>query len=134
MAVRPPDIARDGRNEDSELGERWLRNGASSWRPQGADDDEADLRRFWKAVDEVPSAATDRLERPDIRGAEWRDGVAPEPALLVSEWDDRHHILGSRGFAEPRPWRTTRTPYLSEIMDALSPAHPVWRVVFMKNA
>nr|WP_188901451.1 terminase gpA endonuclease subunit [Caldovatus sediminis] len=60
--------------------------------------------------------------------------MAPEPALLVSEWADRHRVLGSRGSAEPGPWRTARTPYLREIMDALSPAHPARRVVFMKGA
>ncbi|GIX11631.1 phage terminase large subunit family protein [Elioraea sp.] len=64
----------------------------------------------------------------------WRDGMMPEPALLVSEWADRHRLLGSRGSAEPGPWRTARTPYLREIMDALSPAHPARRVVFMKGA
>jgi phage terminase large subunit GpA-like protein len=64
----------------------------------------------------------------------WRDGMAPEPALLVSEWADKHRMLGSRGSAEPGPWRTARTPYLKEIMDALSPAHPARRVVFMKGA
>jgi len=31
------------------------------------------LRRFWKAIDEVPGAATDRLEWVDILGAEWCD-------------------------------------------------------------
>ncbi len=64
----------------------------------------------------------------------WRDGMAPEPALLVSEWADKHRILSSRGSAEPGPWRTSRTPYLKEVMDALSPAHPARRVVFMKGA
>jgi phage terminase large subunit GpA-like protein len=64
----------------------------------------------------------------------WRDGMMPEPTLLVSEWADRHRILGSRGSAEPGPWRTSRTPYLREIMDALSPSHPARRVVFMKSA
>jgi hypothetical protein len=57
----------------------------------------------------------------------WRDGMAPEPALLVSEWADRHRVLSSRGSAEPGPWRTTRTPYLKEVMDALSPSHPAQR-------
>ena len=64
----------------------------------------------------------------------WRDGMAPEPTLLVSEWADRHRILSSRGSAEPGPWRTARTPYLRDVMDALSPAHPARRVVFMKSA
>jgi phage terminase large subunit GpA-like protein len=64
----------------------------------------------------------------------WRDGLAPEPALLVSDWADLHRKLGSRGSAEPGPWRTSRTPYLKDIMDALSPSHPARRVVFMKGA
>jgi phage terminase large subunit GpA-like protein len=64
----------------------------------------------------------------------WRDGLAPEPALLVSEWADRHRVLGSRDSAEPGPYRTSRTPYLREVMDALSPSHPARRVVFMKGA
>jgi phage terminase large subunit GpA-like protein len=64
----------------------------------------------------------------------WRDGLAPEPALLVSEWADRHRVLGSRDSAEPGPYRTSRTPYLRAVMDALSPSHPARRVVFMKGA
>ena len=64
----------------------------------------------------------------------WRDGMAPEPALLVSDWADKHRMLGSRGSAEPGPWRTFRTPYLRDVMDALSPVHPARRVVFMKGA
>jgi len=44
-----------------------------------------------------------------------RDGLAPEPALLVSEWADRHRVLGSRDSAEPGPYRTARTPYLREV-------------------
>jgi phage terminase large subunit GpA-like protein len=66
--------------------------------------------------------------------AAWCAGLSPEPALLVSEWADMHRMLGSRGSAEPGPWRTERTPYLREVMDALSPAHPARRVVFMKGA
>lgn len=43
-------------------------------------------------------------------------------------------MLGSRSATEPGPWRTARTPYLAEIMDALAPAHPTRRVVLMKGA
>jgi phage terminase large subunit GpA-like protein len=60
--------------------------------------------------------------------------MMPEPLLMVSEWADRHRMLGSRDSAEPGPYRTARTPYLREIMDALSPSHPARRVVFMKGA
>ncbi len=63
----------------------------------------------------------------------WRKGIAPEPQLTVSEWADRHRMLPPIS-AEPGPWRTDRTPYLRDIMDALSVANPVERVVFMKGA
>jgi phage terminase large subunit GpA-like protein len=34
----------------------------------------------------------------------------------------------------PAPWRTSRTPYLKDVMDALWAVHPVRRVAFMKGA
>jgi phage terminase large subunit GpA-like protein len=43
-------------------------------------------------------------------------------------------VLGTRGSSEPGRWRTDRTPYLRDVMDALSPMHPARRVVFMKGA
>ena len=43
-------------------------------------------------------------------------------------------MLGSRASAEPGPWRTSRTPYLKAVMDALSAVHPARRVVFTKGA
>ena len=60
--------------------------------------------------------------------------MQPEPLLTVSQWADRHRVLSSRAAAEPGPWRTDRTPYLREIMDALSPSDPTERVVLMKGA
>jgi phage terminase large subunit GpA-like protein len=64
----------------------------------------------------------------------WCRGRAPEPLLAVSDWADRHRVLGSRGSAEPGRWRTERTPYLRDVMDALSPSHPARRVVLMKGS
>ena len=61
-------------------------------------------------------------------------GLRPDPSLTVSEWADRHRRLSGRAASEPGPWRTARTPYLREIMDCLSPASPVERVVVMKGA
>jgi hypothetical protein len=69
----------------------------------------------------------------DIRRA-WARGLAPDSALTVSEWADRHRVLSSRAASEAGPYRTNRTPYMRAIMDALSPASPVQRVVFMKSA
>jgi phage terminase large subunit GpA-like protein len=64
----------------------------------------------------------------------WRDGLAPDPALTVSEWADRHRFLSPRASAEPGRYRTDRTPYMRAIMDALSSSDPTRRIVFMKAA
>jgi phage terminase large subunit GpA-like protein len=69
----------------------------------------------------------------DIEKA-WRDGLMPDPFLGVAEWSDRYRVLSAKSAAEPGRWRTERTPYLREIMDCLSVASPVQRVVFMKGA
>ncbi len=60
-------------------------------------------------------------------------GLEPEPALTVSEWADEYREMSGRGSSQPGRWRTDRTPYLRDIMDALSPSHPARRVVFMKG-
>ncbi|MGI9548706.1 MAG: phage terminase large subunit family protein [Bdellovibrionales bacterium] len=57
-----------------------------------------------------------------------------DPLLTVSEWADRRRVLSSKSAAEPGRWRTSRTPYLKEIMDCLSPSSPIEKVVFMKGA
>ena len=59
--------------------------------------------------------------------------LRPPPQLTVSEWAEQHRILGSRASSEPGPWRTSRTPYLRDVMDALSAVHPARRIVFMKG-
>lgn len=64
----------------------------------------------------------------------WRDGLKPDPTLEVSQWADRYRVLSPKSAAEPGKWRTSRTPYLKEIMDCLSVSSPVQRVVFMKGA
>jgi phage terminase large subunit GpA-like protein len=61
------------------------------------------------------------------------DGLDPPPSITVSQWADRHRILPATS-AEPGPWRTSRTPYLREIMDRLSPQDPCEIVVVMKGA
>lgn len=60
--------------------------------------------------------------------------LAPPERLSVSEWSDRYRVLSGRAASEPGRWRTARTPYLREIMDALSPASGVETVVFMAGA
>lgn len=62
------------------------------------------------------------------------EGIRPEPQLTVSEWADRHRQLPQKSSAEPGPWRTSRTPYLREIMDCLSTTSDVEEVVVMSAA
>lgn len=62
-------------------------------------------------------------------------GLRPDPiTITVSEWSDRYRFLGSKSSSEPGKWRTSRTPFLREIMDSLSPQSPVKHIVFMKGA
>ncbi|MFM7414190.1 MAG: phage terminase large subunit family protein [Alphaproteobacteria bacterium] len=60
--------------------------------------------------------------------------LRPPPQLTVSAWAEQHRILGSCASSEPGPWRTSRTPYLRDVMDALSAVHPAQRIVFLKGA
>lgn len=61
-------------------------------------------------------------------------GLAPPPRLTVTEWADQYRRLPTKGSGEPGPWRTSRVPYMREIMDCLSAQHPARRVVLMKSA
>src|SRR5688500_3206167 len=83
-------------------------------------------KRFWSSpMDQTAEAIYDLAAR---------QGARPDPLLTVSDWADEFRVLSTRASAEPGPWRTSRTPYLREIMDCLSPASPIERVVFMKGA
>lgn len=61
------------------------------------------------------------------------EALAPDPELLVSDWADQHRKLSSKASAEAGEWRTARTPYLREIMNAMSPSHPSTDGDFMKG-
>jgi len=61
-------------------------------------------------------------------------GLEPDPILHVSDWADRHRVLSASASSEPGQWRTDRTPYLREVMDALSSSSPVESVALMKGA
>ncbi|MGN1370200.1 MAG: phage terminase large subunit family protein [Aristaeellaceae bacterium] len=47
-------------------------------------------------------------------------GFKPPENLTVSEWADKYRSLSPEASAEPGPWRTSRTPYLKEPMDAFT--------------
>lgn len=61
------------------------------------------------------------------------DGLRPIPLLTVSEWSDKYRYLTTESSPEPGPWSTSRTPYLREIMDCLSPSVPVNDVIVAKG-
>lgn len=61
------------------------------------------------------------------------DGFAPVKKLTVSEWSDKYRILTSESSAKPGRWRTSRVPFLKQIMDDLSPMSPINEVVVMKG-
>ena len=63
-----------------------------------------------------------------------REGLRREKTQSVSEWADEFRNLSAVASAEPGRWRTSRTPYLRAIMDALTPEYPAKKVVVMAGA
>jgi len=61
-------------------------------------------------------------------------GLKPDPVLTVSEWSDRNRMLDSQSSAMPGRYRTSVTPYLKDIMDALGEYSEVEEVIVMKGA
>lgn len=61
------------------------------------------------------------------------DGLRPTPLLKCSEWADKNRFLSSSASAEPGRWRTSRTPFLKEILDNLSPTSPYKQVIVKKS-
>ncbi len=87
------------------------------------------------AVDQHLLALSDKAdaEHKKLR-ATFCKSVKPQERLLLSEWADKYRRLSRVSSAEPGPWRTSRTPYLKEIMDCLSTVSPVQKVVLVKGA
>jgi phage terminase large subunit GpA-like protein len=54
--------------------------------------------------------------------------------MSVSEWADQFRYLSAEGSAESGRYRTDRTPYMRDIMDALSPSSPWSEIVVIKCA
>lgn len=60
----------------------------------------------------------------------YADVLAPKPVLSVSQWADQKRVLSGKAASEPGRWHTARTPYLREVLDALSRDCDVHEVVF----
>lgn len=63
-----------------------------------------------------------------------RAGLRPDPHLSVAGWADKHRVLDTRSASEAGQWRTARTPYLREIMEALSTDSPAQKIVMIAGA
>ena len=59
-----------------------------------------------------------------------RETFLPRSRITVAEWADRYRVVAAGTSPEPGPWRTTRTPYAREPMEAISDPS-VERVVCM---
>lgn len=62
------------------------------------------------------------------------DFLKPEKRLTVNEWADEHRILSQKSSAEPGKYRTSRTPYLKQMMADLSACSPREEIIVMKGA
>ncbi|MBU0719442.1 MAG: phage terminase large subunit family protein, partial [Planctomycetes bacterium] len=51
----------------------------------------------------------------------------------MSQWADKYRILSPEYSAEPGPWRTSRVPYLREVMDSFCEPS-VRHITFVKSA
>lgn len=63
----------------------------------------------------------------------WQRGWSIPAPLALSAWADTHRIISRAAGAEPGPWRTSRFPFLAEIMDCLATTSPVRTVALMKS-
>lgn len=58
--------------------------------------------------------------------------LTPPERLTVAQWADKYRVLTKVSSAEPGRWRTSRTPYLEEILDSLTPDNGIERVCLVK--
>lgn len=63
----------------------------------------------------------------------FRKGIRPDKTLSISQWADNKRQIPKEGAAEPGQWRTSRFPFLREIMDELSPQSPTQQVKVIKG-
>lgn len=59
--------------------------------------------------------------------------IRPPENLSVREWSDEKRVLPETS-AEPGRWRTSRTPYMAEIMEDMTPGSDVREIAIMKAA
>jgi phage terminase large subunit GpA-like protein len=63
-----------------------------------------------------------------------REGFRPPPNYSIAEWADKKRILPKSGSDQGGQWKTSRTPYLREVMEVMSPRDHCEEIVFMKGS
>lgn len=83
---------------------------------------------------------TPQLTTPEVEQAiDWNliegflKGIEPIAIMTVTEWAEKNRYLSSESAAEPGRWRTSRTPYLKDLMNDMSPMSPVNELIGMKG-
>jgi len=61
------------------------------------------------------------------------EALRPLPLIGIPEWAELYRVLSSKGTSEKGPWRNSRTPYLIEIMNELSPRSRTKEIVVAKG-
>lgn len=62
-----------------------------------------------------------------------REYISPPKDMTVSEWADKYRILPEGTSSEPGKWKTTRTPYLKEILNCLSSKDTIFIIIMSCN-
>lgn len=63
----------------------------------------------------------------------FNNGLKPDPLYTISQWADDRRKLPKESSAEPGQWRTSRFPFVREIMDVLSPQDPTQQIKVKKG-
>jgi len=69
---------------------------------------------------------------PDCYRQALAGGIRPDPRLTYTEWADENFYLPRESTSEYGRFRSSRTPFIREILDDLSPSSPTEVVVLVK--
>lgn len=62
------------------------------------------------------------------------EGIRPAPDLSISDWSAEYRYVANGASARPGKWSNDVAPYLTEVMECLSPEHPCERITLKKSA
>ena len=61
------------------------------------------------------------------------EGIKPLPDMTIDQWADEYLVLAGKQARMKGQYRTSRTPYVREVMQKLSPQDPSTDICFMKG-